>query len=142
MKKVIFGGIIIFLVIFLVLFGGIMAFRYFTAEIRGIVPAEERIQSADFRIYSYEYFYNQLATINAEEANYDAQYERLQTLTTESDEYNRVQRNLAAIKAHIERLKRQYNADSKKEGTRGQFRATDLPYQLDIQPHEYGRRTQ
>lgn len=137
MKKVIFWGIITLLV----LFGGVMAFRYFTAEIRGIVPAEERIQSADFRIYSYEYFYNQLATVNAEEANYDAQYERLQTLVADTEEYNRVQRNLAAIKAHIERLKLQYNADARKEGTRGQFRATDLPHQIEIQPHEYGRRT-
>jgi hypothetical protein len=38
----------------------------------------------------------------------------------------------AAMNGRAE-LINQYNADARKEGTIGQFKASDLPYQLDLQ---------
>jgi len=135
--------VILGMVLVVVLIPAIWAIRYYTAPLRGVVKVQEAVQaSAEFRIFSYEHFYDLIAAINAEEAQYDSQWELLQTTEEEAESYSRIQRNLAAIKASIERFKRQYNADAAKEQTRGQFKDSELPFQIKVEPHEYGERTE
>lgn len=135
-------GVIILTIIIVGGWGFATGFKYFTAEKTGQAEAERQIQSAEFRIFSYEHFFNAIAEINSAKAEYDQQYDLLQTTDSGTDDYTRIQRNLAAIGAHIERLINQYNADAAKEETRGQFKTTSLPNHITLQPHEYGDRIQ
>lgn len=129
------------LLLFALIWGGVMGWRYYTASIVGKTGAQEEVQSADFRIYSYNHFYDSCAEIQKAEAAYDAQYDLLQSMEPGTDQYERQQRVVAVQKQWIEQLKHQYNADAEKEGTMGQFRANDLPSYINTEQHEYGRRT-
>ncbi len=134
-------GLLIVFALVVVIWGFSTGFKYFTAEKSGQAEAEQQIQSAEFRIFSYQHFYDQLANINSAEATYDSQYDLLQATTKDTSDYSRIQRNLAASVAFIEQLKRQYNADAAKEETMGQFRASNLPSRITVVPHKYGSRT-
>jgi len=134
-------GFVILLVVITVSWGAATGFKYFTAEKTGQAEAEQQIQSAEFRIYSYNHFYDLLVTINAAEAQYDAQYELMEAQDAGSESYQKTLRNIAAVKAQIARLKVQYNADAEKEETIGQFRSNNLPERVDTVGHKYGNRT-
>ena len=121
---------------------GVWGWRYATAPISGGVEKQEIVQSGEFRIYSYNHFFDLLVEINGLEAGWDAQYDRSLMLDKNSEEHSRVQSNLSAIKTQIERQKRQYNADALKEETIGIFRDSNLPFKVDTSPHEYGHRTE
>lgn len=140
MKKRIVLISISFVVLIGVIIGSVWTYRYYTAETRGKISEREKIQSAEFRIFSYEYFYNMIADIQSQEALYDIQYDLLQVLTPDDENYMKQQQTVAAIQAHVIRLKNQYNADVLKEGTRGQFKDSDLPDYIEP-VCEYGRRT-
>ncbi len=117
---------------FIVLIWGFgTSFRYFTAEITGKVDQEVHVQSADFRIFAYEYFYDLYAEIRSAEARYLIQYELLQELEPGTRAHEYQQRTVAVLRQHIIVLKERYNADVRKEGTRGQFKAADLPSYIE-----------
>ena len=133
-------GVIIAVVAVLVIIAAIvipLTYSFMTAEVTGRVEAERQIQSADFRIYSYEYFFNACADINKAEIRYDTQYDVLQALTEGTDRYERQIRTVSVLYANIEQLKTDYNADAAMEGTRGQFRDTKLPSRINIDIHIY-----
>lgn len=104
--------------------------RWVTAPIEGRVGMRENVESAEFRQFSYEHFYNQQATIRSYEDALMAQYDLLGTAESQS-ERRRVRANIAGIKAQRARAIERYNADARKEKTQGKFRANDLPYQID-----------
>ena len=134
-------GFVILTVLIVGSWGMATGFKYFTAEKSGQAEAERQIQSAEFRIYSYNHFYDLLVAINSAEAQYDTQWELKEAQASDSTTYQKTLRNLAAIKAQIARLKVQYNADAEKEETIGQFRANNLPERVNTTSHEYGNRT-
>lgn len=117
--------------IFLLTVGG-WAWRYYTAEVRGTVDAEEQIESAASRIARYEEFYNRCASVQSHEDALVAQEERLANLDSDSKEASRVRTVIAGIKSQRARAIRQYNADASNSYTSGRFRASNLPYRLDI----------
>lgn len=112
-----------------VLVGGGWAIRYYTAEVRGVVGAEEQIQSAPSRIANYNYFFDLCAAIQGHEASLGAQARQLDQVTTER-ERNRILANIAGLEGQRARSIARYNQDARKEYTRGQFRDSQLPYQL------------
>mgnify|MGYP006274476823 CR=1 FL=1 len=113
------------------LIGGGWAFRYYTAEMRGTIEAEEDIQSADYRVYSYDHFFNMYADIQAFDDQIKNQEELIETLTDE-EEIQRYRKNINALKNQKAAVVREYNADARREETAGQFRDDGLPYQIEL----------
>lgn len=122
--------VLLSVVILIGLIAASYTYRYYTAELRGKVSAKERIESANHRLYSYEYFYDLKASIDAYDAALDAQKEVLKSAETTS-ERSRIRSNIAGIKAQKQRAIEKYNNDAKKVKTRGKFRSDDLPYQIN-----------
>ena len=120
--------------------GGAWAIRYFTAPIEGRVGAQERIQSAPHRIVAYNHFFDLCAGVRADEVALDAQMEQLQA-TTDAFQGARVRTNITGLIGHRASLIEEYNANARKDYTEGQFRDSDLPYQLPTIAWEKGRRT-
>lgn len=108
-----------------------LGIRYLVAPAIGMVEKQEKIQSADFRIYSYEHFYDMVVEINTAEQQYKSQHDKLAKVEKGTDIYNRTLANIAALEAHIVKLKNQYNADAAKEETVGIFRANELPEYIE-----------
>lgn len=131
----------------IVLIGGIvaggLAIRYYTADPKGKVVAQEQIKSAATRIPAYNHFFDMCAEVQTLEAAIDATLEELARLEPGTDEYVRTSRNLTAQKIARAEAIAQYNADAQKDYTVGQFRASKLPYQLDPTPYPHeGGKTQ
>lgn len=114
--------------------------RYYSAPIEGRVGAQERIQSAPYRIAAYEHFFNLCAGVRTDEASLDAQTEQLEA-TTDAFQRTRVQTNITGLIGHRAGLIEEYNANARKSYTEGQFRDSDLPYQLPATPRQKGQRT-
>lgn len=128
-------GIVILAIIgVLILFAGGLAFRYFTADVRGQVQMQEEVMSGEFRQMSYDHFYNLYANVQS----FEDQIKNQKTMVdaTEGDEQARYRRNVNALMNQRAAVIRQYNADVRKEGTRGQFRASDLPRSILIEFEE------
>ena len=119
---------------------GSWAYRYYTAPIEGRVGAQEQIQSAPSRIVNYNHFFDLCAAIQGHEGNIDAAQGQLgQGLR--DDERERVIQTIAGLKGQRVRSIAQYNADARKNYTAGQFRDSDLPYQLAANDYPLGGKT-
>ena len=123
-------GIILFL-----LFGG-LAYRYFTAEIRGKVDAKEHVESGDHRIYSYELFYDMYGNIKSYQTALEAQKENLEYAES-SSERSRIRSNISGIKSQLRRAIEEYNAEASKVKTVGKFRSDDLPQKIKFENYIY-----
>lgn len=113
----------------MVLAAGGWAWRYFTAETRGVVDAEVQIESAPSRIGNYEHFYDLCAAVQGHEDALAAQRQALEG--AEGKEAERIRANVAGLSAQRDRAIRRYNADANKAYTRARFLGDDLPRQLD-----------
>lgn len=116
------------------------AWRYYTAPIEGRVGAQEQIQSAPHRIVAYNHFFDLCAGVRADEVSLDAQNDQLKA-TTDEFQRNRIQTNITGLTGHRAGLIEEYNANARKDYTEGQFRDSDLPYQLPTTAWEKGYRT-
>lgn len=111
------------------LFGGVTAFRYFTADARGAVDANEKIKSGDNRIAEYDRFFDLCSAAlttqdqidNLEDEKKTAEEPRLSQLTS----------SITALKGKLSENVNDYNSAASRDYTSGQFRDSDLPYQLD-----------
>lgn len=111
------------------------AIRYFTADIRGRIDANETIKSGSNRIAQYDNFFNMCAAVQADEARLDAlEAESLQA-TTQEDK-SRISANISGVLGHRAQLIAQYNANATKSYTSAQFRDSDLPYKLFVEDME------
>lgn len=99
------------------------------ADVKGRGEARKQIKSADFRIAAYDHFYNLCASIQANEISLGAQEDALAGAT--GDDRERIAANVAGLRATIGGSIAQYNVDARKSYTVGQFKSSDLPYQLD-----------
>lgn len=108
---------------------GSLAYRYYTAEVRGIVDAEVRIESGQNRIQQYNRFFDLCAEIQTMQSSLEAQKSLLET--SEGGEEERVRANIAGMTAQLNRYVNRYNADARKEYTAARFRDSSLPYQID-----------
>lgn len=118
------------IVIAAALTGAGLAVRYLLAEVRGVVTAEEQIQSAGSRITRYEHFFDLCAAVQGNEAAIDTLEISLEAASSDR-ERERLTAAVNGVRAQRVRNIQQYNADARKDYTSGQFRASSLPYQLD-----------
>lgn len=106
------------------------AWRYYTAEVRGKVGAEEQIESAPSRISNYNHFFDLCASVQRKEAKIKAQKDSLAYAS--GDDESRIRQNIAALKGARAGDIARYNADASKQYTRARFLASNLPPRLDV----------
>lgn len=116
---------------------GIFAVRWVTAEPRGKLGAREEILSGSSRIAAYNHFFDLCASVQATEAALGASTDEL-AQATDHDDIERLRTNITALTAQRARSIAQYNADSRKDYTIGQFRDLDLPYRLPTDAYVKG----
>lgn len=124
-------GVILTMVAILILaalIGGTWAYRYYTAEVRGVVGAEEKIQSSGNRIDKYNKFFDTCA--KAQEYQDKIQIQLDQLKNADGDQANKIQTRISGLKGMFSNTVRSYNQDARKNYTSGQFRSSKLPYQL------------
>lgn len=115
--------------------GSIWAWRYYTAEVRGIVGQEERVQSPLHRMGAYSHFFDLCAAVQGHEATLVSARTQLAD-TGDEKERQRIRANIAGIEAQRARSIARYNADARKDHTIGQFRDSGLPFELDVNQEE------
>ena len=123
------------------LVAGIWGLGVATAGLYGRGEAIKQIQSSEFRIQAYQYFFNQCASIQGLEGKIDELTIQLSLLTPGTREYNYTLASLTGVKGLRHEAIAKYNQDALKEYTEGQFRDKDLPYQLidSNYPNEKGK---
>lgn len=106
-----------------------------TAGFRGGVEKKERVVGdGDYRIAQYDHFYELCSAIQAKNEN----IENLEALRDASDKDRREELDaaIAAQKNTKNELVQEYNADAAANGTKGKYRASELPYQIDPDDEE------
>lgn len=127
----VFLGVLALVLGIALLSAGMWAWRYYTAEVRGIVGQEERVQSPLHRMGAYSHFFDLCAAVQGHEATLAAAGAQLNS-TSDEKERQRIRANIAGIEAQRARSIARYNADARKDHTIGQFRDSGLPYSLDV----------
>lgn len=108
---------------------GAFALEWYTIPFFGKLEARQQIQSGSSRIVNYNHFFNLCASVQALE---DRQAIALTSQDQAPNDFERyrVSQNIAGIAGLRAEAIRQYNQDALKDYTAGQFRDSDLPYQL------------
>lgn len=118
---------------------GVYGFGWFqrgTADFRGRTNQINQVNgNGSYRIAAYDHFYDLCAGVQTDEARI-ASTQRDLKLTTDPARKMQLEANLSAQQNTRAGDINQYNADARKAATEGQFRASDLPYQLDINAEE------
>jgi hypothetical protein len=110
---------------------GFGLFAKSTANFRGEVNEVEQTKaSGSFRIYSYEHFFELCVSAQNKEKAIGALQEEL-ALHPSEGRREQVIADITANKIAREESIDQYNADAQKEKTIGQFKAANLPYELN-----------
>lgn len=127
------GGVMMFLI-------AVYGFGFLqreTADFRGETGQLEQTKAnSDYRIASYDDFYDSCASVQSLESKITNMKEELEG--TEGKQRETVlNTSITASKNKRSELIASYNADARKEATQGQFRASDLPYYID----EEGEKT-
>ena len=127
--------IAIVVVIIVVGLTGVFGFGWLqrsTADYRGKTEQIEQIQgNGSYRIAAYDHFFDLCASVQAQEASIDNVQAELAT-NPDRQRTAVLEASLTALKNNRATLITQYNADARKEDTAGAFRASDLPYQIDM----------
>jgi hypothetical protein len=129
------GGVVLLVVIGIIFAVGAWGFNWFAAPYQGKLQARQQINSGDFRIQAYNQFFDNCASIQTDEQNLKQFYSDLKT-APKSDQ-SRIRTNITANMVDVNSAINQYNADSHKSYTVGQFKSSNLPYQ--IPPYQKGQ---
>lgn len=124
------GCTILAVVIIIGAVAGGWAIKYYTADVRGRISANERIKSGSNRIAQYEFFFNKCAAVQGTEAQIDALMDQVKN-STDPKTIDRLNTNITGNMAQRQRSIFEYNAASNKSYTSAQFRDVDLPFELD-----------
>jgi len=116
------------------------AIKYYTADVRGRIDANEEIKSGASRIANYDHFFNLCASIQTNEATIDALLAELKD-AVDNDDKGRIQSTLTGVRSARFGAINQYNADASKGYTQGQFRDSQLPYQIAASAYPDGGKT-
>jgi hypothetical protein len=127
------GAIVIGFAIWFLAFG----IQWGTAPIRGKLQAREQIYSGNFTIQAYNSFFDKCASVQTLDQALNESYSELATAT--GDDKSRIETNIGAQLNSRNDAVNQYNADSHKTWTVGQFKARNLPYSLP--PYQKGQVT-
>jgi len=112
------------------------AFQRSTAEFRGETGQKERtVADPNYRIAQYDHFFDLCASVQSDEATIQVLLDELATKPSQK-RTEQINATLAGVRANRASSINQYNADARKAGTAGQFRASDLPAHLDLNARE------
>lgn len=107
-----------------------------TADYRGGTDATEQVHAdGGYRIAAYEYFYDLCAAVQTKEDEIGFQESELDTKPSAS-RAEQIQSNLTALRNKRAELINEYNAESAKADTKANFKASDLPFRLDVDAKE------
>lgn len=112
-----------------------LAYRYFTADVKGTVDAEEQISSGGNRVQEYEKFFRLCENAQNMKGNLQTQKELLNVAETSRERAN-IRTNIAGINATIRKNVNQYNSMSK-QYTTDRFKDSNLPARLTETGSEY-----
>lgn len=130
------SSLLAFAIIFLVAVYGFGFLQRETADFRGETGQIEQTKAnSSYRIASYDQFYDACASVRSTESKIANMKEELED-TKEGQRETVLKTSITASKNKRAELIESYNADARKEATQGQFRASDLPYQLDENEEE------
>jgi hypothetical protein len=128
------AGVVAVVFIIFVAFMWTFGFGFFTdhaADRQGRSEQKQgTIGDGNYRIAQYDSFFDQCASVQSIEDKIRNAQDELKT-TTDPQRKNQVLINVGALKNNRAEAIRQYNADARKADTKGHFRASDLPFQLD-----------
>lgn len=117
--------------IFLVAVYGFGFLQRETADFRGETGQIEQTKAnSNYRISAYDQFYDKCASVQSIESKINNMEEELEG-TEETQRKTVLNTSITASKNKRAELITSYNADARKEATRGQFKASDLPYELN-----------
>lgn len=107
--------------------------KFITADFRGDVAVNERVSAdAAYRIAAYEWFYDQCAAVQTAQQQIAVQEAELDTVASGSYREGQIHTNLTGLNAVLVGLVAEYNAEARKADTAANFRASDLPYEIDL----------
>lgn len=117
---------------------GTYAVKYFTADVRGKVDANEKIKAdGNFRIEAYDRFFDACSSVQAIELQLQAA--RVEASTNKDERRaGQIRTNIMGLTSARADAVTKYNGDARKSYTAGQFRSSDLPSELPIQPPAEG----
>jgi len=128
-------GIIAFIVVIVLATMWIFGLGFFsraTADFRGETSQIERVQAdPDYRIASYDRFFNLCGDIKTKEQNIINLELELETTEPDSPRADQLRSGITAQRNIRAGLINDYNADATKEDTRANFQASSLPFQLN-----------
>lgn len=102
-----------------------------TAPFRGEVDKVEQIEGdGGYRIDSNDKFYDLCGDIASKQDEIELLQEQADTATT-PEEQERLRGAVTANRIMLNQMVEGYNADARNTYTKGQFRNSDLPYQID-----------
>jgi hypothetical protein len=103
-----------------------------TANFRGEVSKRNMVEAnGAYRIAAYDHFFDLCQQVQATEASISNTEDVLKT-TTDAQLKTQYTANLLALRNNRADLITQYNADSDKSYTEGQFKSSNLPYELNV----------
>jgi hypothetical protein len=110
-------------------FGGL---SWITAPFRGAVEQRELTQAdGQYRIAAYDEFFNSCEAIAAKERIIQRYLDQSRNEATPRDQRAILNAGIMAEQNARDEMIADYNADAAKADTRGNFRASHLPYQID-----------
>ena len=136
MFKGILAGLGILLLVFAVS-TGIWGFNVVTASIRGRGEEHITINKGDYRIEQQNHFFSLCVSAQNAETALDTQYAQLKQTTDEGQKYI-LNTNISGLQTARATAINQYNADARNHYTKAQFRAWNLPEQLNNAPYNEG----
>lgn len=119
-------------IVFIVAVYGFGFLQRSTADFRGETDQiEDTEANSDYRIASYDHFYDTCAGVQSLEGKISNMEDELEGTDVGEQRKTTLNTSLTAAKNKRSELINSYNADARKEATKGQFRASDLPYEID-----------
>lgn len=120
-----------FLALLIAMSIGGLAWRYYTADVRGVVDAEEQITRGTNRIQQYERFFDLCSQAQTMQSSIESQELLLED--ADESERRRIRSNLAGMNAQLNRYVNQYNVNAAKDYTAARFQASNLPFNLNAE---------
>lgn len=107
-----------------------------TANRQGETSKKQQVEgNGSYRIAAYDHFYDLCAGVRTSEEAIDSFRAELAT-TTDPSRKTVLNASITAQRANRADAINQYNADARKSYTLGQFKSSDLPYELDTTAKE------
>lgn len=130
------GTLLAIVLLFLIAVYGFGFLQRSTADFRGETDQiEDTKANSDYRIAAYDHFYDTCAGVQSLEGKIGNMSEEL-AQTDSAQRKDILNASLTASKNKRSELITEYNADARKEATEGQFRSSDLPYELNENEEE------